>query len=247
MRRSLSPRQESTIFPAPPPRHRPPHPHPPSPFLKPHWGRPSPALPGTPHPARLPRLRPAPSSPGPAGVARGSRPLPPGAAGEGRGAGRRGGVARSVCGRGSHCLVNSCCCCTSASLPARARHEWPGPAAAAAAAAAAARSSQTQREVRGAPGAGGRASGAWDRGGGRARAGRGAARAGPGAPRAQAEGMGRRGPRELSARPGPPAGTRPPWAHCASAAPRGRAWPGAVSPAAHAAHARLPHPLSRLG
>lgn len=104
-------------------------------------------------------------------------------------------MARSVCGRGSHCLVNSCCCCTSASLPARARHEWPGPAAAAAAAAAAARSSQTQREVRGAPGAGGRASGAWGRGagGGRARAGRGAARAGPGAPRALAAGMRRRG------------------------------------------------------
>ncbi|KAM7336296.1 hypothetical protein ACRRTK_004789 [Alexandromys fortis] len=60
----------------------------------------------------------------------------------------------------------------------------------------------------------------------------------------EAEGLGRRGPRELSARPGPPAGTRPPGAHCASAAPRGRAWPGAVSPEAHAAHARLPHPLS---
>ncbi|XP_049996611.1 translation initiation factor IF-2-like [Alexandromys fortis] len=60
----------------------------------------------------------------------------------------------------------------------------------------------------------------------------------------EAAGLGRRGPRELSARPGPPAGTRPPGAHCASAAPRGRAWPGAVSPAAHAAHARLPHPLS---
>jgi hypothetical protein len=139
-------------------------------------------------------------------------------------------VARSVCGRGSHCLVNSCCCCTSASLPVRARHEWPGPVAAAAAAAAAARSSQTQREVRGPLRAGGpRGLGPRGRGtGGTA----GPRAAGPG-DRDGVAGPGGGG--RANCQSGPvPAGTRPPGAHCArrpaSAAPRGPAWPGAVSP-----------------